>query len=156
VPGGVSTPIHTPYSHIHPVFQPPVYGPGWGLLMVMTSTPHAIRAAAQFHEAVEDMARVADRRIAQAKESPARAVVADVPMWEWSTSRDSQGGSVGLCATRHGAMEALAKALIARGFPSIGRVAQVKLVRSVHEESSYLRGFPARTAVYDGAVIRWS
>jgi hypothetical protein len=53
-------------------------------------------------------------------------------------------------------MEALAKALIARGCPSIGQVAQVKLVRSVHEESSYLRGFPARTAVYDGAVIRWS
>jgi hypothetical protein len=90
------------------------------------------------------------------RESPTRAVVADVPMWEWSTSRDSQGGSVGLCTTRHGAMEALAKALIARGCPSIGQVAQVKLVRSVHEESSYLRGFPARTAVYDGAVIRWS
>jgi hypothetical protein len=53
-------------------------------------------------------------------------------------------------------MEALSKALIAAGRPSSGQVAQIKLTRPVHEESSYLRGFPAHTAVYDGTVIQWT
>jgi hypothetical protein len=53
-------------------------------------------------------------------------------------------------------MEALSKALIAAGRPASGRVAQVKLIRTVHADPRYLRGFPARTAVYDGTVIQWS
>jgi hypothetical protein len=77
-------------------------------------------------------------------------------LWEWSVTRDAQGGSVGLCATRHRAMEALSKALIAAGRPASGRVAQVKLIRAAHEEPTYLRGFPERKAVYDGSVIQWS
>jgi hypothetical protein len=53
-------------------------------------------------------------------------------------------------------MEALSKALIAAGRPASGRVAQVKLIRPVQAEPTYLRGFPARTAVYVGTVIQWS
>jgi hypothetical protein len=79
-----------------------------------------------------------------------------IPLWEWAVARDAQGGSVGLCITRHGAMEALSRALIAAGHPANGRVSQVKLIRSAHEEPAYLRGFPERKAVYDGVVIRWS
>lgn len=33
-------------------------------------------------------------------------------LWEWSVTRDTDGGCVGVSATRHGAMEALAKALV--------------------------------------------
>jgi hypothetical protein len=79
-----------------------------------------------------------------------------VPLWEWAVNRELREGPVGVCMTQHGAMEALSKALIAAGRPSRGRVAQVKLIRPVHMDPSYLRGFPARTAVYDGTVIRWS
>lgn len=77
-----------------------------------------------------------------------------VPLWEWSTVRDARGGSAGVCWTRHAAMEALSKALVAAGRPANGSVAQVKLVTTVHGRS-YLRGFPGHTAVYDGQVIRW-
>ena len=79
-----------------------------------------------------------------------------IPLWEWTMTRDAQSGSVGLCKTRARAIEALSKALIAAGRPASGRVAQVKLIRTVHADPTYLRGFPARTAVYDGTVIRWS
>ena len=79
-----------------------------------------------------------------------------IPLWEWVVARDAQGGSAGLCMTRHGAMEALSRALVAAGRPSRGTVAQVKLIRPADDEPGYLRGFPERTAVYDGGVIQWS
>jgi hypothetical protein len=77
-----------------------------------------------------------------------------IPLWEWV--RDAPGGPVGVCGTQHGAMDALSKALIAAGSPSRGRVAQIKLIRPADEEPGYLRGYPERTAVYDGLVIQWS
>jgi hypothetical protein len=79
-----------------------------------------------------------------------------VPLWEWAVMCDAHCGPVGVCMTQHGAMEALSKALVAAGRPASGRVAQIKLIRSVRADPSYLRGFPARKAVYDGAVIQWS
>jgi hypothetical protein len=79
-----------------------------------------------------------------------------VPMWEWAVSRDSQGGALGVSMTRHAAMEALSKALIAAGHPSCGRVAQIKLIRPIDGDPAYLRGFPERTASYDGTVTQWS
>lgn len=78
-----------------------------------------------------------------------------IPLWEWAIARDAQGGSAGVCRTRHAAMEALSKALIAAGRPATGRVAQVKLISTVHRAPAYLRGIPKRTAVYDGRIIRW-
>jgi hypothetical protein len=57
--------------------------------------------------------------------------------------------------TRHRAMDALSKALIAGGRPSSGLVTHVKLMTSVYQGSVYLRGFPARRAFYDGTVIQW-
>jgi hypothetical protein len=77
-------------------------------------------------------------------------------LWEWAVTREAHSGPVGVCMTRHGAMEALSKALIAAGRPSTGRVAQIKLSASTHQGPIYLRGFPARMATYDGTVIRWS
>lgn len=79
-----------------------------------------------------------------------------VPLWEWAVTRDAHSSPVGVCRTRHGAMEALSKALIAAGYPSTGRVAQIKLTTSAHQGPTYLRGFPARMAVYDGTAIQWS
>jgi hypothetical protein len=79
-----------------------------------------------------------------------------IPLWEWAVTRDALGGSVGLCMTRHRAMEALSRALIAAGRPATGRVAQVKLLRPADDEPTYLRGFPEHWAVYDGTVIEWS
>ena len=61
----------------------------------------------------------------------------------------------GISMTHHGAMEALAKALVRRGRPTRGRVVPVILSRPVHEPSRYLRVLPERTAVFDGAVIQW-
>lgn len=79
-----------------------------------------------------------------------------VPLWEWAVMRDARSGPVGVCMTHHRAMEALSKALIAAGRPSAGKVAQVKLIKPIDTDPTYLRGFPARTATYDGAVIQWS
>jgi hypothetical protein len=62
---------------------------------------------------------------------------------------------VGVCMTEHAAMEALSKALVAAGLPACGQVGQVTLVRPVLAESRYERELPAKTAVYDGMVIRW-
>jgi hypothetical protein len=76
-------------------------------------------------------------------------------MWEWGVTRAHRTGPVGVCMTRHRAMEALAKALIASGCPSNGRVVPITLSRPVHQESSYLRGIPEYTAVYEQGVIRW-
>lgn len=59
--------IHTPRAHIHPAVQHCPYVPGWGSLTVMTSTQQAARAAAQLHEAAQDVARVAARRSARAE-----------------------------------------------------------------------------------------
>lgn len=78
-----------------------------------------------------------------------------IPLWEWTVARDSRGGSGGVCMTRHGAMEALSKALIAAGRPISGQVAQLELIRPVHDGPIDPRGLPARTAVYDGTVIQW-
>jgi hypothetical protein len=79
-----------------------------------------------------------------------------VSLWEWTVTRDADGGSVGVSGTRHGAMAALAKALVQAGRPRTGRVVPVILAGSIHQPSYYLRGFVRDTADYDGTVIRWS
>jgi hypothetical protein len=85
------------------------------------------------------------------------ACMAQVPLWEWNKTRDSQGSrSAGVSRTRHGAMEALSRALIAAGQPASGCIVRVSLIRTMQEGPCYLRGVPERTAVYDGLVIQWS
>jgi hypothetical protein len=79
-----------------------------------------------------------------------------VPLWEWTVARDAQGASAGVCATKHAARDALAKALVASGRPSSGRVAPITLCTPVHREPGYLRGRPELRAAYDGLVIQWS
>jgi hypothetical protein len=64
-------------------------------------------------------------------------------LWEWEVARDAEGGSAGISMTRHGAMEALAKALVRRGRPTRGQVVPVILSRPVHEPSRHLRGLPS-------------
>lgn len=78
------------------------------------------------------------------------------PFWEWVVARDAQGASAGVCSTRHAAVQALSKALIASGRPSRGQVAPVTLIRPVHDNPGYLRGSPEYEAVFDGLVIQWS
>jgi hypothetical protein len=78
------------------------------------------------------------------------------PFWEWAVARDAQGASVGVCSTRHAAVQALSKALIASGRPCRGQVSPVTLVRPVHDHPGYLRGSPEYEAVFDGLVIQWS
>jgi hypothetical protein len=78
-----------------------------------------------------------------------------VRFWEWDVARDAQSGSVGFSDTRHGAMEALSRALVRSGRPTRGRVVPVTLRRPVHKPAYYLRGTPVRTAVFDGEVIQW-
>jgi hypothetical protein len=56
--------IDTPRAHICPVDQHCPCRLGWGSLKLMTGTQRAARAAAQLHEAVQDVARVAARRSA--------------------------------------------------------------------------------------------
>jgi hypothetical protein len=77
--------------------------------------------------------------------------------WEWAMARDSLGGSSGLCMTRHGAIEALAKALIASGRPGRGSVGPVKLRIDLLREQDYYERFPVEhTAVYEEGAIRWT
>jgi hypothetical protein len=76
-------------------------------------------------------------------------------LWEWSVLRDVRNRPVGVCMTKHAAMSALSKALIAAGRPARGHVAQATLVRPVHEDPLYEREPPVQTAIYDGAVISW-
>lgn len=67
--------IHTPRAHIRPVPQHCPCVAGWGSLTVMTSTQQAARAAAQLHEAAQDVARVAACRSAQAEERLAQSPI---------------------------------------------------------------------------------
>ena len=76
-------------------------------------------------------------------------------LWEWSVARDTDGGCVGVSATRHGAMEALAKALVRAGRPKTGQVVPVLLAEPLHSPSYYLRGWPTHRAVFDGMVLQW-
>lgn len=76
-------------------------------------------------------------------------------LWEWSIPRDALGASAGVSMTRHGAMEALAKALIGGERPRSGQVVPLILAESPHRPLRYLRGWPKHTAVYDGRVIEW-
>jgi hypothetical protein len=78
-----------------------------------------------------------------------------VPLWEWAVIRDEQGGSLGVSTTRHGAMNALSKALIRAGRPRSGHIARVKLAESAHQSPYYLRDDISIRAFYDGKVIRW-
>jgi hypothetical protein len=78
-----------------------------------------------------------------------------IRMWEWDVARDAHGGSVGLSGTRHGAMEALSRALLQAGRPTRGRIVPVTLRRPAHEPAYYMRGIPVRIAVFDGQVIQW-
>jgi hypothetical protein len=75
---------------------------------------------------------------------------------EWVVQRDERNCPVGLCGTKHAAMDALSKALIAGGRPARGHIALATLVRPVHWDPLYVREAPERTAVYDGSVISWT
>jgi hypothetical protein len=58
--------------------------------------------------------------------------------------------------SKHAAMEALSKALIAAGPSSTGQVTRMRLIRPIQSDPAYMREPPERTAVYDGTVIQWS
>lgn len=77
------------------------------------------------------------------------------PLWEWAVLRESRNRPVGLCRTKHNAIEALSKALIALGRPARGQIGQVILIRPIQTDPAYLRQPPERTAVYDGTAIQW-
>jgi hypothetical protein len=76
-------------------------------------------------------------------------------LWEWYVTRDADGGSAGVSKTRHGAMEALAKALVATNRPRTGRIVPVVFTDPVHKPSYYLRGVPVHTAICDGQFLQW-
>jgi hypothetical protein len=78
-----------------------------------------------------------------------------IPLWEWAVLREPRDSPVGLSATKHAAMEALSKALVAAGRPARGQVRQVSLIRPIQTDPAYLRQPPERTAVYDGTAIQW-
>lgn len=69
--------------------------------------------------------------------------------------RDAESGPVGVSMSRHGAMEALAKALVGAGRPNRGQVVPMILAEPVQQPSYYLRGWPQHTAIYDGQVLQW-
>jgi hypothetical protein len=77
-------------------------------------------------------------------------------LWEWVVTRDSHGGPAGVARTRHGAMQALAKALIHGGRPAAGQIVPLTLTRPLHTEPGYQRGTPGHTATYDGQAIQWA
>lgn len=81
--------------------------------------------------------------------------VMTTPLWEWSIAWDAEGHSVGLSATRHGAMGALSRALIQAKRPVTGQVLPMLLVEPLHSQSYYLRGWPRHKAFFDGVTIRW-
>jgi hypothetical protein len=76
------------------------------------------------------------------------------PLWVWGITWVT-GRSVGLSATRHGAMQVLSKALIHGKRPLTGQVVPLLLIEPQHEEPYYLRGWPKHSAVFDGMTIRW-
>lgn len=78
-----------------------------------------------------------------------------VPLWEWSVTRDAQGGTIGISSTQQEAMEALAKALTSAGRPRRGHVVPIILASPVQAPAYYLRFWPQRTAIYDGRELRW-
>lgn len=78
-----------------------------------------------------------------------------VSLWEWTVRRGAKTGPVGVSMTRHGAMEALAKALVATRQPSMGQVVPMLLACSGQRQSYYVRGWPAYTADYDGQILQW-
>jgi hypothetical protein len=71
-------------------------------------------------------------------------------LWEWSVAHEPRNRPVGVCMTKHAAMEALSKALIAAGPSSAGHVVPMALVRPVQADPGYVRESPDRRAVYDG------
>lgn len=70
--------IHTPSAHIRPPFEPSRNRRGWGSLAVMASTQVA-RAAAQLHEAAQDVARVAAVRSDKSQEPTTKPLVPQQP-----------------------------------------------------------------------------
>ncbi len=63
--------IHTPRAHIHSHFGHSRPRPGRGWLTGMAITHKAARAAAQLHEAAQEVARLAARRSAETEGQPA-------------------------------------------------------------------------------------
>jgi hypothetical protein len=55
-------------------------------------------------------------------------VSASAPLWEWTVDVGTDGTPTGVCGTRHRAMEALSRSLVAAGGPASGRVVPVALV----------------------------
>jgi len=79
-----------------------------------------------------------------------------VELWEWGVCQDDRKNPVGVCMTRHGAMAALSRALLAAGQPGHGGVGPVMLLDTApHSDIHYLRFPVMNIAVYDQGVIRW-
>jgi hypothetical protein len=76
-------------------------------------------------------------------------------LWEWAVTRP-RSRPVGVAMTRHGAMQALTKALIHGGQPAAGQIVPLTLTSPLHTEPGYQRGLPERIATYDGQVIQWT
>jgi hypothetical protein len=89
-----------------------------------------------------------------------------IHMWEWVV--DEEGGrafsrainaagsaSCGVSGTRHRAMDALSRSLIAARRPASGHVVAVRLADGV-SGFSYVRMAPVLTADCKKGVIRWS
>jgi hypothetical protein len=80
--------------------------------------------------------------------------VSSVRVWEWVVDRGVANAPVGVSDTRHRAMEALSRTLIAAGTPASGHVVPVTLVDGAHG-FTYLRMDPSLTADYESGVIKW-
>lgn len=66
------------------------------------------------------------------------------PLWEWAMPRDGDGGCVGVPMTRHGAMEALTKALIRTERPGDRNCLLPSGVHSAHGRRRAIAAHPAR------------
>ncbi len=75
-------------------------------------------------------------------------------LWEWVVDQGAANAPVGVSKTRHRAMEALSRTLIAAEIPASGRVVPMALVEGAHG-FTYLRMEPEITADCEKGVIRW-
>ena len=75
-------------------------------------------------------------------------------IWEWAVDRGADSAPAGISGTRHRAMTALSRTLIAAAVPASGHVVPIVLVDGACEVS-YLRLGPPLTADHDSGVIRW-
>ena len=77
-------------------------------------------------------------------------------MWEWGVMSGGRSNPVGLSMTRHGAMAALSRALIATGRPTRGSVVLLVWTDISQSGPHYLRLPVKHTATHEQGVIWWS